>query len=210
LRLFEAIWVISISYPDPRIWNNRVAALAGTARSNPALAVSAAMAVTEAGLYGHRPSFGAIHFLLETQRKLDEGSNLGDLVKLELKQRRKIFGYGRPNSVHGQYDERIEPLLKRARHLDLADGTYLKLVFAIDSILANGRWRMRINIGGLAAALCADQGLTPREFLAFLVPGYIGGMTPCYLDALNHPEGSLFPLRCSRIDYLGQPPRSWD
>ena len=32
-RLIEAIWVICTSFPDPRIWNNRVSALAGTARS---------------------------------------------------------------------------------------------------------------------------------------------------------------------------------
>ena len=46
LRLIEAMWILSVSYPDPRIWNNRVAALAGTVRSNSPLAVSAATAVT--------------------------------------------------------------------------------------------------------------------------------------------------------------------
>ena len=43
-RLLEAMWVICTSFPDPRIWNNRVAALAGTARSTGALAAGAAVA----------------------------------------------------------------------------------------------------------------------------------------------------------------------
>ncbi|MFK7815408.1 MAG: hypothetical protein AB8B92_03650 [Gammaproteobacteria bacterium] len=30
IQLFEGIWNISTSYPDPRIWNNRVSALAGS------------------------------------------------------------------------------------------------------------------------------------------------------------------------------------
>lgn len=210
LRLFEALWVISVSYPDPRIWNNRVAALAGTARSNCPLAVSAATAVTDATVYGHRPSKGAMVFLLRTQEQLDEGANLEELVLNELKQRRKIFGYGRPQVVDAGLDERIAPILEVARRLKLDKGRYLKLALEIDRILANSRYRIRMNVAGLAAALCTDQGLTAQEFFAFLIPAYIGGITPCYLDALNHPEGSLFPLRCSRIDYQGKSRRSWD
>ena len=46
-RVIETMWVWT-SYPDARIWNNRVAALAGTTRSTPNLAISAAQAVSEA------------------------------------------------------------------------------------------------------------------------------------------------------------------
>src|SRR3569833_2523796 len=30
-NLFEGIWVLCTSYPDPRLWNNRIAVLAGSA-----------------------------------------------------------------------------------------------------------------------------------------------------------------------------------
>ena len=33
IQLIEAIWSLTVSYPEPRIWNNRVAALTGTALS---------------------------------------------------------------------------------------------------------------------------------------------------------------------------------
>ena len=210
LCLIEAMWVIAISYPDPRIWNNRVAALAGTTRSSSPLAMSAATAVTEATVYGHRPNKGAMVFLLRTQEQLNAGANLEELVLKELQQRRKIFGYGRPQVVDAGIDERIAPILEVAHRLELDSGQYIELALEIDRILANSRYRIRMTVAALTAALCADMELTPDEFVALATPAYIGGMTPCYLDALKHPEGSLFPIRCPRIDYRGEPPRIWD
>lgn len=207
LSLFEAIWTISISYPDPRIWNNRIAAYAGTARSTCPLAISAATAVTESTVYGHRTTVGAIDFLTRTKKSIDSGAKLSELIRYELKTYRVIYGYGRPIS---KTDERIEPLMKIVRKLGFDKGKYLKLAFDISAELTAGRWRQQLNVGGLAAALAADQGLSTREFEAYLVPGYIGGMTPCYIDALNHEEGTLFPLRCESIDYQGHKNRSWD
>lgn len=64
MRLFEGIWTLCTSYPEPRIWNNRIAALAGTTRSTATLAISAATAVSEATIYGHRPIVQAIDFYL--------------------------------------------------------------------------------------------------------------------------------------------------
>jgi hypothetical protein len=63
LELFQGLWKISASYPEPRIWNNRVAALGGSARSTPGLSLAAAVAVTDATIYGQRPMIGVFDFL---------------------------------------------------------------------------------------------------------------------------------------------------
>ncbi len=68
-KLIEGTWVICTSFPDPQIWNNRVAALAGTARSTGALAVAASVAVTETTLYGLKPIKGASGFLFRAKDK---------------------------------------------------------------------------------------------------------------------------------------------
>lgn len=60
-KLLQGIWVIT-SYPDARIWNNRVAGLAGSTRSTPILGLAAALAVTEALVYGAGPSIRAMDF----------------------------------------------------------------------------------------------------------------------------------------------------
>jgi hypothetical protein len=65
IKLLHAVWVYT-SYPDPRIWNNRVAALAGTTRSTGHLGLSAALAVSEAAIYGGSIYIRAADFLNRT------------------------------------------------------------------------------------------------------------------------------------------------
>ncbi len=206
VRLFEGLWRLCASYPDPRLWNNRVAALAGTARSTGALAVSAANAVSEASIYGRQPDIMAIDFLLRVQERLDSGAELAALIRKELKEYRRIPGYGRPITAR---DERIEPVMSFAEELNFASGTYVRLAFAIEDLLRKGRWRLRMNIAAVAAALCADQGLSPREYYLLSVLCFSAGMFPAYIGAMQKPEGAFFPLRCSRIQYDGKPRRKW-
>ena len=200
VKLFEQIWTFSISYPDPRLWNNRVAALGGSARTTAALAAGAATAVTEARIYGGQANHGAISFI----RRARLAANLEAEVNEELRRRRHVPGYGRPIVAD---DERNGPVLRLARELGLADGPHLALAFEVERLLR--RRRMKMNITGLAAALAADQGLTPPEYQAYLAFGFGAGIVACYVDAAAHPEQAFFPFDCARIEYEGPPPRSW-
>ena len=206
IRLFEGIWTICTSYPDPRIWNNRVAALAGSVRSTSALGISAATAVSEASIYGRRPDTRTIDFLYRTKKQLETGNTLQEIVRSELKKHKNIFGYGRPLV---RTDERITPLMTLANQLGFADGDFVKLTFSIEKVLLEGRWRMHMNIAAVAAGLAADQGLSTREYYQYLVLSFSAGMTACNVDTYTKPEGSLFPLRCNRIRYEGVSSRKW-
>jgi hypothetical protein len=114
LRLLEAIWTYT-SYPDSRIWNNRVAALAGSTRSTASLGVSAALAVSEAAIYGRGIDIRASDFLIRTRAHVDAGGELGPWVRRELTERRSLAGYGRP--ISNRRDERLDPILGLARSL---------------------------------------------------------------------------------------------
>lgn len=208
VRMIEGIWRICNSYPDPRIWNNRIAALAGTTRSTGALAIGAATAVTEASIYGHRPTMRALEFLYRIQKGLDQGDKLTDLVMFEKKRYKIIPGYGRP-VIQGK-DERIEPLLELAKSLGFGNGKYVDLAFEIERILLNSHWQLHMNIAALQAALAAEQGFSCREYYLFRTIGYSVGMIPCYSDAATKPEGTFFPMRCDSISYTGgSTPKSW-
>ena len=207
LRLFEGIWTICTSYPDPRIWNNRVAALAGTARSTGTLALSAATAVSEAGIYGGRPILRAMDFLRRSLKSAQHGHALDSVVRSELQKFRAIPGYARP-LVHD--DERIRPLIQLAEELDYGNGVYLKHAFKIEEILLTSGYRMKLNIAAVAAALAADQGLSSDEYFRYLLPCFTAGMIACYIDAVDHEEGVLFPVRCTRINYTGRTSRPWE
>lgn len=205
LRLMHSIWTYT-SYPDIRLWNNRVAALAGSARSTGTLGVAAALAVSEASLYGGGILTRAIDFLIRTQQQLDEGGSLAECIRVEMAANRIIAGYGRPLTND---DERNQHLLDLARRLGLDQGPYLRLALAIEEFLCAGRWRKKMNYGGLAAALAADLGLSPREFNLYWFPAFLAGMQPCFIEASERPEGALYPMACADIRYEGCAQRPW-
>src|SRR3569832_585409 len=61
-KLVEVMWLFCTSYPDPRLWNNRIGSLAGTTHTTSNLGISAAIAVSEASIYGRSPEIRANNF----------------------------------------------------------------------------------------------------------------------------------------------------
>lgn len=205
IALLEAL-MVHTSFPDPRLWNNRVAALAGSARSSGALGVAAGIAVSEATVYGYRPNLRAYDFLKRAHRHQSEGGDLAAFVVAELKTRRSLPGFGRPIVAN---DERIEPLMTVVRELGFQDGPHLRTAFAVEEVLRQGRWRLKMNVAAVSSALLADIGFSAREYHVASVLSFLAGMLPCYVEAADKPEGAIFPLPCNRIAYEGPPPRSW-
>lgn len=206
LRLLEAVWTYT-SYPDARIWNNRVAALAGSTRSTGNLGASAALALSDAAIYGRGIDIRAIDFLIRTRAELAAGGKLEPWVRRELSERRSLAGYGRPIASG---DERIEPILKLARSLGLGNGPHVRLAYDIEECLLAARLRLHMNYAAIAAALAADIGFSPREYYLFNFPAFLAGMLPCYIEASEKPEGTLFPLACANVAYIGVPKRKWN
>ncbi len=207
LRLLEGIWSYT-SYPDARIWNNRVAALAGSTRSTGNLAMSAALAVSEAAIYGRGIDIRAADFLVRTRAHLAEGGELGPWVRRELSERRSLAGYGRP--VSNRKDERLDPIMTLARSLGLGGGPHVQLAHDVERFLSEGRLRMGMNYGAIVAALAVDLGLSPREYYLYMHTAFLAGMNPCYLDASQRPAGTFLPLPCSGVAYVGAPKRAWN
>ncbi|MDP2786145.1 MAG: citrate/2-methylcitrate synthase [Sulfurimicrobium sp.] len=205
MRVMQVLWC-STSYPDARLWNNRVAALAGTARSTGTLGIAAALAVSEAQIYGRGVDLRAIEFLIRARIQVDAGADLKELVRAELKRRRGIAGYGRPIVRN---DERIAPVMAIVREQGLENGPHFKLAFEVEKILLAGRWRLHMNYAALTAALAADVGMSPREYYFSSMIAFLAGMPPCYLEAVEKPEGLLFPLPCRVMLYEGVARRQW-
>ena len=202
LEVLNAIWVYC-SFPEPRIWPNRVAALAGTARSTGVSGIGAAIAMAEANLYGRRAGIRAMDFLIKTSNRIEKGSKLSEIMdRVPI-----VYGYGRPIS---QIDERIPHLMRKLKNVGMDQGKHVLLVFEIEKILLERRSKLYLNYGGFIAAVAADMGFTPREFYLFSIPMLIAGMTPCFIDAAEKHEGTFFPLRCGCIVYeAGMTRRSW-
>lgn len=203
-EMVQALWTHT-SYPDARLWNNRVAALAGSARSSAALGLVAGMAVSEARVYGGHAGLMCMAFLQSALAQVQAGASLADVVWTETG-RSKIYGYGRPiNST----DERLPWIMDLARRLGLHDGPHLKLAFEIEAVLLTRYPQLRMNYAALQAAMIADMGLSVREYQLLRVPSFVAGMAPCQAEAAEKPEGTLFATPCSGVAYAGAAPRSW-
>lgn len=75
MKVLHALWSYT-SYPDARLWNNRAVALAGTARSTGSLGIAAALAVSEAQIYGGGVVLRAIEFLMRAKIRVDAGKSV--------------------------------------------------------------------------------------------------------------------------------------
>ena len=203
IKLINSLWSYT-SYPDPRLWNNRAAALAGTARSTKAAGVSASISLCEAKLYGAGSCVKGIDFLQRAFASVEQGVSLREFVKQEIKRYRVIYGYGRP--IKNATDERVAPTLELMSELGIARGPYVELAFAIEKVLP----RQKMNMAALGGAIAADLGFTASQFHSFTIFCTVGGVLPCLDEALKKPEGSFFPLRSNSIAYEGVERRTWD
>jgi hypothetical protein len=205
VRICNAVLTFT-SYPDTRLWNNRVAALAGTARSTGNLAVSAALSVSEGTLFGGQACYKALDFLFRARDCCDRGGDLARFVADHLARHRNVGGFGRPLT---ERDERIAPMLALLAEEGLDDGPFLRLARRVEGILQAGRWRYRMNYAALAAAIYGDLGLTPDQYYLAVFPAFLCGMLPCYLEAREKPAGAIMPTPCGAINYNGAPSRRW-
>ncbi|MFC1749129.1 hypothetical protein ACFL2V_10020 [Pseudomonadota bacterium] len=201
INLFEEMWRISTSYPDPRIWNNQVAALAGTARSTPYLGIGAAIAVSQAEIYGGRPFVRCMDFLLRAKKKLNGNFDLlHEIIDTELNETKeiygnsRIYGFGRPLVTR---DERIAPMKELIA--GYSKDSYLNLAFKIEEIVRCKPYELTMNVAAIFSAVAADQNLTVRQSSTFSTLCFSAGFLACYQDAMEHPEDALFPIRCESI-----------
>lgn len=204
-KLLNYYWVAT-SYPDPSIWPNHVASLAGSVRSTASLSLMAGLSISEASIYGRRPERRALDFFYRTGKSLENGDTLEQIVAAELVKNKTIYGYGRPLA---KIDERVPHTLKLVAELGLNKGKYLKIALELYNYLKRTKG-LSMNIAAIDAALAADMGLNAEEYQLFMTPCFIAGIVPCYIDAREKPEGSFFPVRCSSILNKDTNRRHWD
>lgn len=206
ISLMEGIWNLSTSFPDPRLWNNRLGALAGTTRSTFHLGIASAIAVTEAKIFGGQPILRSTELLIKLHEIKQKERDIKPFLSDYLQKYRSLPGFGRP--IIGK-DERIEPVMKLAKSLGLAGGEHLKLVKQVENYLDSKRLRQKANIAAVYGGLMADLGFSAVETYRITALAFSTGIQPCYLDAIEHKEGAFFPLRCESIDYIGSEKSSW-
>ncbi|SFU59185.1 hypothetical protein [Pseudoduganella namucuonensis] len=208
LKVLQTIWVYT-SYPDARLWCNRVVALTGSSRGTAAQGLGAGLAASEAAIFGRQPEAGAADFLVRALARRNSGEDLEQIVREELARHPRLMGYGRPVAVNF-VDERTPVTLAAMEREGIPMGPHLQLAFDIEIVLERilGR-RLPMTYSSVVVAIPLDMGLSPMECYLYMQPSFVAGMVPCYLEALERPTGATFPLRCASIEYDGAASREW-
>ena len=198
-HLIEAMFIVT-SYPDPRLWCNRVAALAGTARVPAMSALSVGIASSEARLYNGQATYAATSIIKKAKLILDDGGEeaLENYIISTLKRDRHIPGFGRPLTSK---EERIEPVEIEAKKLGVEAGDYLATMRLIEGALR--RFRLTLNYAGYAGARLLDMGFNQNEILVIITLCLYNGMIPCYLDSYKNDPNTFLPIACEDILYEG-------
>lgn len=182
-RVLERLWV-STGYPDTRIWCNRIAGYLGSARVDPGLALSAAVAASNSVGYGFRALSMAYGVQLEIP---EDDAERERWLEQQLASQRVLAGYGRPVHAH---DERIGAALHVLADAEFAAGPALRRAFWLDRRLREARG-IEINIAAVWAALAIDFGIDQREYEAFMLLMFVPGYMAVYKEQRDRPALSF-------------------
>lgn len=179
VRVLEQLW-IATGYPDARIWCNRIAGYMGSARVDPGLAMSAAIAASNSRAYGFR----AMRMAYDVQAVMsDDAAARAAWLERELATGRILPGYGRP--VHG-HDERIGYALAALDSAELAAGPALRRAFWLDRRLRALKG-IEMNIAAVWAAIAIDFGIDAREYETFMLLMFAPGYMAVYAEQRTKP-----------------------
>ncbi len=182
-RVLEGLWV-GTGYPDPRIWCNRVAGYLGSARVDPGLAMSAALAASNSVEYG----FLAQARAFELQSRIPEPSSARQHWLDERLHAGAAFpGYGRPLT---RSDERIAAALHVLVREGQEAGPALHRAFWLRKELLRER-QLDMNILAVWGAVALDFGLEKGQYEAFMTLMYYPGYAAVYCDQRGRPAMSF-------------------
>ena len=182
-RVLEHMW-IATGYPDARIWCNRIAAYLGSARVDPGLSMSAAIAASNSVQYGFR----AMRRAYDVQASIPESSGAREAwLSAQLEARHVLHGYGRP--IHGS-DERIPVALRSMLRFGVPAGPVLARAFWLHDRLKEQKG-IEMNVAALWGATAIDFGIRGHEYEQFMTLMFAPGYAAAYGDQRARPAFSF-------------------
>lgn len=198
---------ICLSWPDPRIWCNRIGALAGSSRTSSVTASCLGVLAAESTSYGIKPLISGVEFIEHAYAQVMQDTSVENFVSAEIKKyggKPHLMGYARPIA---KGDERIPAMEKVTKMLGFSIGEHLSLAYKVEAILKT-RFDESMNINGYMSAFLVDQGFTATEVYRTFSALVVSGVTACYADTADRIEGSFAPLKTSDVVYKGAKERS--
>ncbi|MBI3773241.1 MAG: hypothetical protein HY272_11150 [Gammaproteobacteria bacterium] len=198
---------ICLSWPDPRIWCNKMGAYAGTMQCSPVAAASMGILAADSRMYGAGALREGAEFIIQARKARQRGVSIRDIISSALAKKKRggkdsavIMGYARPIATG---DERVPAMERVSKELGFEIGGHLELAYEIEAEIRNLQ-NESINMLGYSVAFLVDQGFSVDEITRIYSTWVSSGVHACYAEYRDQPPESFLPLCCNDIDYQGK------
>jgi citrate synthase len=197
---------IGLSWPDPRIWCNKIGAMGALTKASPVVSICSGTMASDSRMYGPGTALNATAFICQAMSYCSEGGSVEDFIekKAKLRGRLRVPGYARPFATG---DERVVAMQALADSLGFEKGPHLQLAYQIQDYLMEN-YGEAINLAGYIVAFMSDQGYNADEIYRIYSMSVNSGIHAAYSETCDSPPDSFLPLRCDDIEYTGVPERS--
>ena len=202
-----AKWVeaatLCLTWPDPRIWCNRIGALGGSSGATSIASVCSGIQASDSSTYGPYTLKDGLRLIYRAKQEIaDKEISVEEFVYQEVKKhggKPLLMGYARPIA---KGDERVTAMRRVTNQLGYKPGEHMVLADQIEEILRR-EFDEAMNICGYISGFFADQKMTVNEVYRIFGIMVAGGVLACYVDAAEREKGTFAPLRVEDIHYTG-------
>jgi len=203
-RLSEWIdgFFICLSWPDPRIWCNKIGVYSALNRSSIIAAIAAGGLAGDSRMYGAGTVRAVGQFLdLAYEQIIKNMEPITSFFENFAYEQGKLKapGFARPLA---KGDERIPAMCRLTRKLGYEIGAYMQMVIDMEAYLIKHEGE-GMNLAGYYVAFMMDQGYTIEEIEGIAAFCVVGGVYASYFEYINQSPNAFLPLQVEDIDYVG-------
>ncbi len=197
---------ICLSWPDPRIWCNKIGVFNAATHSSITAAIASGGLAGDSKIYGAGTAKAVGRFVdLAHQHIVMEKRSVQSFFQTHAYKNGKLFapGFARPLA---KGDERIPAMRRLADHLGYGVGVYLTMLDEMEEYLRQTEGEGQ-NLAGYFTAFMKDQGFSVQQIEGVAAFAVSGGVYAAYFEYIDQPPHSFLPLRVDDIEYTGPAPR---
>jgi hypothetical protein len=193
---------ICLSWPDARIWCNKVGAFCAMTRASPTAAIASGGLAGDSTMYGPG-TVPAIDAFIKCAHEyiVEGGGSVENFIDENGYRGGKLYapGFARPLA---KGDERITAMRRYARELGFVPGVYENMVNQIEEHLAL-REGEGLNLAGYFTAFMYDREYSMHELMGITAWCISTGVYASYFEQIDRPPEAFLALKVDDIDYSG-------
>lgn len=199
--MVEGLFICS-SWPDARIWCNKLGAFSAATRTSATAAIAAGGLAGDSKLYGAGAGRAIDAFINSAYQHINvEKWSVGDFIETYAYKYGKLQapGFARPLA---KGDERVVAMRHHANELGYSTGPFESLANLVEDYLS-AKEGEGLNSAGYFVVFMKDQGFTIEQIMGIGAWAISTGVYASYFEYIDQAPEVFLPLKVDDIDYAG-------